>query len=360
MGCARFGFCRLCLATVDSERVRYFQRVHLLHHDGWCNFRSIQLSLKDYLAWIDSAGDRGLLRGGGGALESRANNGPLWYEAVRNAMCSFFGNNLRRVAGAIGVCLIVCACLVCASLVYAQQVPGVPDLASHSWARFGPRAWKVVRVKTDSFDDKGQVERTSTRTTRMQVTRVTRRSYSLCVSSTAEVSGNHIMPEPQTVTQNLDQNVILSQTLKSQTLTIGNREYIANVVRVVTQNGNVVRTSTIYYSQHAVPEVLKRKTISTNAQTHDIISETTVDVTEVDHRREILGELLSTWTVSIVFKQDGAVTITREVHCQDVPGELVSRETEKRDSSGQIQVRDELELVGYGYGLMRRAWRRYR
>lgn len=354
MGCARFGFCRLCLATVDSDRVRYFQRVHLRHHDGWCNFRSIQLSLKDCLTWIDSAGDRGLLRGGD-VLESRANNEPLWYEALRNAMCSFFGENLRRVAGAIGVCLIVCATLVC-----AQQVPGVPDPASHSWARFGPRAWKVVRVKTDSFDDRGQVERTSTRTTRMQVTRVTRRSYSLCVSSTADVSGNHIMPEPQTVTQDLDQNVILSQTLKSETLTIGNREYIANVVRVVTQNGNVVRTSTIYYSHHAVPEVLKRKTISTNAQTHDIISETTVDVTEVDHRREILGELLSTWTVSIVFKQGGAVTITREEHCEDVPGELVSRETEKRDSSGRIQVRDELELVGYGYGLMRRAWRRHR
>ncbi len=270
-------------------------------------------------------------------------------------MRSFSVGNLPCLLGALGVCAVFCAVIIA-----APQLPGVPDPQSHSWARFGPRAWKVVRVKTDSFNDKGEVEQSSIRTTRMQVTRVSRRSYSLCVSSSVDVAGNRMAPEPQTLTQTFDQNVVSSQTLSSETLTIGNREYVANVLRVVSQNEDVIRTSTIYYSRHAMPEVLKRNTISKDLKTGDVVSETAVTVTEVDHQRAILDEMLNTWTVSTVFKKGGSVTITKEVHCEDIPGELVSRETEKRDSDGRVVIRSKLDLIGYGYGLLRRARRRHR
>ncbi len=243
---------------------------------------------------------------------------------------------------------------------YGQRIPGVVDPESHSWARFGPRAWKVVRVKTETLNEQGQVERSSIRTTRIQVTRVTRRSCSLCVTSTAEIEGNQIAPEPKILTQTFDQNIISTENLRSETLTIGNREYIVKVVRIVSKNEGVIRTSTVYYSRQAQPQVLKRTTISKDAQSGDIISTTEVAVTEVDRQRTILGESHNTWTVSIVFKQGGATTITTEVHCADVPGELVARTTTKRNADGRVVTRSKLELIGYGSGLLRRAWRYHR
>lgn len=195
----------------------------------------------------------------------------------------------------------------------------------------------------------------------MQVTAVSLHSFSLCVSSTVELSGNELVTEPQTVKQSLDQNIVSTANLKSQTLSIGNREYIAKVVRIVSQNEGITRTSTVYYSTHASPEVLKRRTVSTNTKTGDVVSETDVTVTEVDRQHEILGEMLNTWTVSIVFKQGESTTMTTEVHCIDVPGELVSRESVKRDGENRrLVAKTQLELVGYGYGRLRRAWRRRR
>ena len=267
----------------------------------------------------------------------------------------------RRFSGPI-----VCACLVlglavwCGAKVTGQEMDWIPTVETHAWSRFGLRSWKEVRVRAFSFDEKGEVERSSTTVARSRVTKLGNRSFSLCVSSTVEVAGREFPSEPQTITRDLTPSVQSSQVTGNETITIDGQDFPTQIIQFVTTNGTVKETNTLNYCPDTYPPMLRRVSTSVDTLNPDVTSEMTTTVTEMNKMTDILGELKCTWSVTTVIKQrDHTITI-REVNCQDVPGELVSQVTEERDANGVLVSRKELELVGYGVGRSFRFFRRHR
>ncbi len=255
--------------------------------------------------------------------------------------------------------LVTTAFLACvATTGWGQEWDWIPTTDTHAWARFGARAWKEVRVRTDAYDVHGEVERSSTTIARTRVLRVGPHSFSLCVSSTVEVAGREFPSAPQEITRDVAPEVESSKVVGEESLVINGTEYPVQVISLVIKAGTKRETSTLYNCRTTTPQTLKRVTTSVDTESPGTVVETAVTVTELGRALDILGETKCTWSVTTQIKlPDGTMTI-HEVNCLDVPGELVSQLIEERDGSGRLVSRKELELVGYGPGRVRRLFRR--
>lgn len=250
------------------------------------------------------------------------------------------------------------AILVCQRTADGQTPEWMPTAGTHAWSRFGPRAWKEVRVRTYTVDKSGQVLRSSTTIARTRVTRVERQSFSLCVSSTVEVAGREIYNGPQTLTREVAPQVQSTETVGKEKVVIDGQEYGTEVIRFVTVSGTRSEENTIHFCKDVTPQLLRRVTASVDSAHPDEQMETTVTVTELDNMTDILGETKRTWSTTTVVRRHDKTVTTREVNCSDVPGELVSQITEEHDAKGVLVSREELELVGYGFGRPRLFRRR--
>jgi hypothetical protein len=251
-------------------------------------------------------------------------------------------------------------CVVGSVLACAQDLEWLPTVETHAWSRFGPRAWKEVRLTTYDYDTTGQVARSSTTIARTRVTTVGLRSYSLSVSSTVAAAGREFPAQPHTITRDIAPEIKAHQVLGEEMLTIRDRQYPIQVIQFVTANGTRQETNTVYWSREVQPHVLKRVTASMDVNHPESVSEITSTVTALDTRTDVLGELKCAWTITTVIKQRDKTITIHDVNCHDVPGELVSQVTEERDQHGTLTARKELEVVGYGFGRPRRGWRRQR
>lgn len=231
-----------------------------------------------------------------------------------------------------------------------QTPEWMPTAGTHAWSRFGPRAWKEVRVRTYTVDANGQVLCSSTTIARTSVTRVERQSFSLCVSSTVEVAGREIFTGPQTLTREVAPQVDSTESVGTDKLVIDGQEYGAEIIRFVTLAGTQSEENTIYFCKDATPQLLRRVSTRTDSEHPDERMETTVTVTELNKMADILGETKRTWSTTTVVRRHDKTVTTREVNCADVPGELVSQITEEHDAKGVLVSREELELIGYGFG----------
>lgn len=241
-----------------------------------------------------------------------------------------------------------------------QEARWLPQRGTHAWARFRLGAWKEVQIRHSTFDEDEEVVRSSTSLVRTRITRLARRSFSLSISTTVNVAGQQLASEPQVITRNLTPEVLSSEVVGTDTVTVGDSEYPTQVIKLVTRKGTKRETSKIYYSSTTTPSILRRITTRVDSKAPDVQTSTTVNVTKLNQQTNVLGEVQCTWSVTTVIqKRDGVVTI-REVHCPDVPGELVSQVMEQRDTEGKLISRKELELVGYGHGRRPLRFRRRR
>lgn len=246
------------------------------------------------------------------------------------------------------------------TLACGQEFEWLPTVETHAWSRFGPQAWKEVRLTTYDYSTNGQVARSSTTIARTRVTTVGLRSYSLSVASTVAAAGREFPAQPHTITRDVVPDIKAHQVLGEETLTIRDRQYPTQVIQFVTASGTRQETNTVYWSRSVYPHVLKRVTASVDVNHPEAASEITSTVTALDTHTDVLGERKCAWTVTTVIKhRDRTITI-QDVNCHDVPGELVSQVTEERDQHGTVIARKELEVVGYGFGRPRRGWRRQR
>ncbi len=261
------------------------------------------------------------------------------------------------VGGALAIlALIMC----CGAPAPCQETQWLPTRGTHAWARFGLRAWKEVRIRSSVFDDNELVVRSSTTVARTHVVRVARRSFSLCVATTVKVAGQEYSADPKEITKELAPEVESSKIVGSDTVTINGQTYPTQVIELVTKSGTKREVSSLYFCGTTTPNTLKRITKSTDTQTPGVITSTTVTVTGLNQQMDILSETLCTWAVTTVIERAERVVTIREVHCRDVPGELVSQVTEQRNAEGKLVSRKELDLVGYGTGRVRRRHRRSR
>ncbi len=238
----------------------------------------------------------------------------------------------------------------------AQSLPWSPTSVSHAWAKFGPRTWKTVRVVTQAYDTTGKLEQVSTSIIRTRVTRVTRRGVGLCISTRVQIAGDELPAAPKLITSPFSKDSPGFRRVGKKLITIGMCDYETLVYQSIVEEEGTRRTDTVYYSDKTTPGVLKREMISREVATNETISTTAITVTELAKTRSILGASKKTWTVATVMKRGGRTTISTEINCGDVPGALVSRTTEERDSDGRILRRTKLDLTGFGVG---RVWGRF-
>ena len=242
----------------------------------------------------------------------------------------------------------------------AQSSNWISSATTDAWARFGSGAWKTVRIVHKSFDESGALAKQGAMVTQTEVARVTRRSFSLQVTTTTELLGQWLPSDPQLIERNFGDPSPLTTSVGEDAVTIKGRNFPTQVVQTVTDEADLQRTSTVHLCKLTNPQVLKRVTVAKDPRNDQVKSHTTVTVTELDKTVDVLGELKSCWTVTTVIKVGEKTVTTTETHCSDVPGELVSRTTEEHNASGQLIRRSELELVGYGFGESRRRFRRRR
>lgn len=241
--------------------------------------------------------------------------------------------------------------ILCASLCSAQE--GDISREQHPWGRFPVGSWKSVRVVTETLDEKGQVAgitRTETRTTLVSVEA---RGYSLRIESTVEVAGKKFASQPQVVRHGYygepaGQTVEVKK-IGTEPLQIDGRTVTSDVRQATYESDGVKRTSTIYYCSTVSPYQLRRETV-TQAATEDQRSTTIVETIALDMPQKVHGQVRPAAYLKTTRKSPQGTKVTVEVHCDDVPGGVISHSATEADATSRVVRRSTLELIDYNIG----------
>jgi len=222
----------------------------------------------------------------------------------------------------------------------------------HPWARFQPGAWKLVRLVTETLDDKGVVIGTSTTETRTILISVDQSGVTLEVQATIEVAGKRFEAEPQLLRQGFHgetcaQELKIKPATDGQVVIEGNK--IPCHVEQLECTGAASRTVTnVYYSDTVAPYVLRREETTTDPEGKNTLNETTVAVEALGMPAKVLGEIKSTAIVKTIHKHPKGSATTWAVTSSEVPGGVVSHTSKETDASGRLVRRSTLELVRWG------------
>ena len=85
----------------------------------------------------------------------------------------------------------------------------------HSWGRFEPGAWKVVRVVTETYDDHGALASTNIAETKTTLRKVDADGVTLEVEVGMEVAGKQFAAQPQCLKQGFH-GELLSSDLRTE------------------------------------------------------------------------------------------------------------------------------------------------
>lgn len=171
------------------------------------------------------------------------------------------------------------------------------------------------------------------------------------IESTVEVAGKRITAAPQTVVQRYDggpteQNApVLVQGTERVTIDSTNYNCEVQQMEMTTPMGRSV-TKTCY-SDKVFPYVLRRETITTDAQNNVVSGRSTLEVVAVDMPARVLHETQSTAHIKAFQQHEKGSTVTLAVTAPDVPGGIVSHSSKERDAEGRIVRRSTLELTDY-------------
>lgn len=243
---------------------------------------------------------------------------------------------------------IICAALCAACL--AQR----PDITAdmHPWGRFEPGAWKLVRVVTETLDEKGQVASTSTTDTKTTLLKIDGGGVTLEVQACVEVAGKSFQAEPQTIKQGFNGELVLpDMTLKEPAddqLVIEDRKIPCKVQRIEVVTPNDKTSVGIYYTTAMAPYVLKRSSVTRDAEGKTELSATDFEVLAVDMPIRLRGETRAGIYVKTVHRNVNGTTTTLAVVLPDVPGGVFSHSSKEVDKTGRVVRRSVLELVEYG------------
>lgn len=222
----------------------------------------------------------------------------------------------------------------------------------HPWGRFEPGAWKLVRVVTETLDERGQVVSTSTTESKTTLKNVEDNQVTLLVELVVEIGGRRLDAEPQTVKQGFH-GELPGQTVKVTdagpgTVTIEGREYPCQIEQTESTGANSRTVTRTYYSSTTAPYALKLESVTTDTQTKAVVSETEWQVSSLAIPSRVLRELKIAAHVKSVYRHAKGETTTLSVTSTDVPGGVVCHNAREMDGNGRLVRRSTLELVGYG------------
>ncbi len=231
---------------------------------------------------------------------------------------------------------------------------GQPGIAPrlHPWGRFDPGAWKLVRVVTETLNERGQVVSTNTADTRTTLIDLDDDGVTLEVQACVEVAGKRFQAEPQTVKQCFHgelavPNLKLSDPVDGQVV-IEDRKIACKVYRLEAVGAQEKTAIHLYCSTAVPPYILKREGVTTDPDGKNVLSETSVEVIALDMPVRIRGETRSGSHVKTVHKNAKGTITTLAVILPDVPGGVVGHNSKEADKSGRVIRRSTLELLDYG------------
>ncbi len=223
----------------------------------------------------------------------------------------------------------------------------------HPWARFQPGAWKMVRVVTESLDERGVVVSTTTHDTRTVLQAVDDAAATLEVVVTIEVAGKRFENEPQIVRQPLHSEPAAAQLrlrpAGEGSVTIEGRTIPCRVARLEfdgPSNGQKTVT-TVHLSENVAPNVLRRESITSDAEGKQVV-DSLVEVIALNTPWKALGETKDASLVRSTLRNGKGVVVTYAFVSPDVPGGVIAHTSKELDRSGRATRRSTLELIDFG------------
>ncbi|MBN1393903.1 MAG: hypothetical protein JW959_02645 [Pirellulales bacterium] len=222
----------------------------------------------------------------------------------------------------------------------------------HPWGRFEPGAWKLVRVLTETLDEKGQVVSTTTTDTKTTLMNIDDEGVALEVQVCMEVAGKKFQAEPQTVKQNFNGELAAADAtlkeLEDEHIVVEDRKIACKVQQIEIAAANEKTVVNIYYSTEVAPYLLKRTSIVRDAEKETELSSTVYEAIASDMPVRLRGETHAGAFVRTVCKNANGKTTTLAVVLPDVPGGVFRNSSKEVDNQGRIVQRSTLELVDYG------------
>ncbi len=206
---------------------------------------------------------------------------------------------------------------------------------------------------SETLDANGQVAnviRTETRTTLVAVDDL---GYSLRIESTVDVAGKRFASQPQIVKhgyygESSGKPVAVKQ-LPGEDVVIGGRAVPSEVQEATYEAEGGTRTSKIYISKRVSPYQLRRETTTEGVQVEQAVR-TTVDTVAIGMPQKVLNEIRPAAYMKTTRISPQGTKETLEVHCDNVPGGVVSHSSRDSDASGNTVRRSTLELIDFAVG----------
>ncbi len=221
----------------------------------------------------------------------------------------------------------------------------------HPWGSFKPGAWKLVRVVTETLDDKGLVASTSVTETKTTLVQVEEDGVTLDVAVCVEVAGKQFYPDPQIVKQGFHGEMV-GQKLKfkesgTSQVAVEDQKITCKVVQLEFSGNNNKTVTNVYYSPTVSPYILKRQSVTTDMEGKKL-SETSVDVVAQNMPCKVLAEIKSTNFVKAVQKHPKGAITTWTWTSTTMPGGIIAHSSKELDTTGRVIRRSTLELLDYG------------
>lgn len=247
---------------------------------------------------------------------------------------------------------LACICTVVLAAQAAEAQRALIPREHHPWGAFNPGSWTQVRKLTEEFDERGQLKSVSTTETKTTLVEVGERGYTLQLEITVEVAGKRIVAQPRTVYfgyygETNGQRVVIKLVGEGD-LMVGEKKVKCQILDSVIQGDDEKILGKLYYCDSTAPFVLKRDSESTDPQGETVHLKTQMDVIAVEMPHRVVAEIKTAAHVRKVKKHAKGSTYTLEIHCDDVPGGIVSHASKELDDTGRLVRRSTLDLLDYG------------
>jgi hypothetical protein len=221
-----------------------------------------------------------------------------------------------------------------------------------------------VRVLTETFDEHGVINGTTTTETKTALQEITNEAVMLAVDVLVKIAGKRLDAEPQVVKQGFHAEVpgqkVQIKSLADDSVTIESRKIPCHVEQVESVGDDTRTVAKTFWSATVAPYILKRETTTTDLN-GEVQSHSTVEVVALDMPRRVFGEVLSTAYVKTVVTHATGATTTMSITAIDVPGGVLCHTAKEVDEKGRLVRRSFLDLIDYGleppnarWGLMQR------
>jgi hypothetical protein len=221
------------------------------------------------------------------------------------------------------------------------------------WEQFEPGAWKQVRLHRETFDEQGNVATTSITDTKTTLVDKDEKGFTLCVEMTVEVAGQKFPTPPQTLWYGYNGETkgqtVSTERLGNEQLEIDGHKINAELFQINVQADGQRRSIQAACSTD-FPFVYRLRSTLTGPEGKqeretDVMR---VEVTSIDLPYEVRDETMSVSHVRTTVQRSDSNTVTIEVHCKDVPGQVVAHWSRKSDANDRRLERSTLELLNYG------------